>query len=385
MEAFLAVETLVIELLLVATLVAIGVRRLRVPNTVALVVVGLLITIGRKIQIALSPELVLALFVPPLVFEAAFHLRVREVRENLVPMLVLAVPGVILTTVIVGVRISWATPISMGAAIVFGALIAATDPVAGVALFRSIGAPQRLKVLIESESLFNDGTEIVVYTVALTAALSGHFDPMAGTIEPLDVALGGTIVGLGLGAIAAWIIGRVDDYLIETTLTTALAFGSYLVAERFHFSGVLAVVMAGIVCGNAGPKGMSPTTRIVLFNFWEYAAFLANSLVFLLIGLDVSIPALIESWQTVLMAVLSVFAARALVVYGLGWVVERLRHGIPLSYLHAMVWSGLRGAISLGLALSLPLDLGPDRELIRVMRLRLCSSRYWDRAPPFAL
>jgi len=367
LENYLAVETLVIELLLVATLVALAVRRLRVPYTVALVVVGLLITFGREMQVALSPELILALFVPPLVFEAAFHLRVRELRENLVAILVLAVPGVILTTVIVGLLVAWATPISLGAAFVFGALIAATDPVAVVALFRSIGAPQRLTVLVESESLFNDGTAIVVYTVALTAAVSGHFNPMAGTVELLTVAIGGIVVGLGLGAIVAWIIGRVDDYLIETTLTTVLAFGSYLVAERFHFSGVLAVVIAGIVCGNAGPKGMSPTTRIVLFKFWEYAAFLANSLVFLLIGLDVSIPALIASWQSVLMAVLAVLIARMVVVYGLGWIVGRLRHGIPMPFQHVLVWGGLRGAISLALALSLPLELGPDRELIRVM------------------
>ena len=186
MEHFLEVETLVIELLLVATLVAMAVRRLRVPYTVALVVVGLLITFGRDMQVALSPELVLALFVPPLVFEAAFHFRFRELRENLIPILVLAVPGVILTTVIVGLLVAWATPISLGAAFVFGALIAATDPVAVVALFRSIGAPQRLTVLVEGESLFNDGTAIVVYTVALTAALSGQFNPVAGTVELAD-------------------------------------------------------------------------------------------------------------------------------------------------------------------------------------------------------
>ena len=367
MVHFLEVETLVIELLLIATLVAIAVRRLRVPYTVALVVVGLSITFGREMQVALSPELVLALFVPPLVFEAAFHLRVRELRENLVPILVLAVPGVILTTVIVGLLVAWATPIGFGAAFVFGALIAATDPVAVVALFRSIGAPQRLTVLVEGESLFNDGTAIVVYTVALTAALSSRFDPVAGIVELLTVAIGGVFVGLGLGAMVAWIIARVDDYLIETTLTTVLAFGSYLVAERLHLSGVLAVVVAGIVCGNAGPRGMSPTTRIVLFNFWEYAAFLANSLVFLLIGLDVSIPALAASWQPVSMAVLAVLAARAVVIYGLGWVLGRLRHGIPSAYQHVLVWGGLRGAISLALALSLPLDMGPDRDLIRVM------------------
>jgi len=139
------------------------------------------------------------------------------------------------------------------------------------------------------------------------------------------------------------------------------------VAERLHVSGVLAVVAAGLVCGNVGPRGMSPTTRIVLFNFWEYAAFLANSLVFLLIGLEVSIPALVAAWPSVLAAIAAVLVSRAAVVYGLGWLAGRLFEPVPLRLQHVLVWGGLRGAISLALALSLPVELGPDRELIRVM------------------
>ena len=120
------------------------------------------------------------------------------------------------------------------------------------------------------------------------------------------------------------IIARVDDYLIETTLTTVLAFGAYLVAERLHFSGVLAVVVAGLINGNMGPQGMSPTTRIVLFNFWEYVAFLANSFIFLLIGLQVNVPTLLANWQPIAWAIVAVLAARSIVTYSLGWVVNRL-------------------------------------------------------------
>ncbi len=367
MGQVLQIETLAIELLMVATVVAIVVRRLRVPYTVALVIVGLLITLGQDLQIELAPELILALFVPPLLFEAAFHLRFDELRRGLPDILLLAIPGVVLTTLVVGALVAWATPLSLGAALVFGALIAATDPVAVVALFRAIGAPKRLAVLVEGESLFNDGTAIVIYGLVLTVALTGRFDPAAGLIEFATVAAGGTLIGLGLGAVVSWLIDRIDDYLIETSLTTVLAFGSYLVAERLHVSGVLAVVAAGLVCGNVGPRGMSPTTRIVLFNFWEYAAFLANSLVFLLIGLEVSIPGLAAAWPSVLAAIAAVLVARVAVVYSLGWLAGRLFEPVPLRLQHVLVWGGLRGAISLALALSLPVELGPERDLIRVM------------------
>jgi len=158
MEKFLQAETLIIELLLIASLVAIAVRRLHVPYTVALVIVGLLITFQSPLEIDLTPELILALFVPPLVFEAAFHINLTELRRSLASILTLAVPGVLLTTLLVGGLVAWATPLSLPVALVFGALIAATDPVAVVAIFRALAVPKRLRVLVESESLLNDGT-----------------------------------------------------------------------------------------------------------------------------------------------------------------------------------------------------------------------------------
>jgi CPA1 family monovalent cation:H+ antiporter len=150
-------------------------------------------------------------------------------------------------------------------------------------------------------------------------------------------------------------------------LTAVLAFGSYLVAERLHVSGVLAVVAAGLMCGNLGPQGMSPTTRIVLFNFWEFVAFLANSLVFLLIGLQIYIPDLIGAWQPIVAAIAAVLLARAVITYGLGWLANRFVEPIPWRWVHVLNWGGLRGAISLALALSLPAALGTDRDLIRFM------------------
>ena len=367
MLQFLSTETLIIELLLIASLVAIAVQRFRIPYSVALVVVGLLITLQSPLQIELTPELILALFVPPLVFEAAFHLNFRDLQRSLPAILLLAVPGVIITTLIVGGILKFGTQLTFPIALVFGALIAATDPVAVVALFRTLGVPKRLAVLIEGESLFNDGTAIVLFNLMLVVAITGHFTPLESLGNFLRVSIGGLAVGLVLGWLVSLLIARVDDFLIETTLTTVLAFGSYLIAEQLHFSGVLAVVAAGLVNGNLGSQGMSPTTRIVLFNFWEYFAFLANSLVFLLIGLQVNIPDLVAHWQPVLWAILAVLIARVVVVYGLSWISRRAIEPIPLNWQHVLNWGGLRGAICLALALSLPASLGSDRDLLQVM------------------
>ena len=367
MNSFLSTETLIIELLLIASLVAIVIRRLQFPYTVALVVVGLLLTAQTSLSIELTPELILALFVPPLVFEGAFHLRFSELRSNLATILIFAVPGVILTTLIVGGMVSLGTSLSFPLALVFGSLIAATDPVSVVSMFRAIGVPKRLATLVEGESLFNDGTALVLFNLMLAVALSGSFNLFRSAVDFLVVSAGGIAVGLFAGWLISRLIARIDDYLIEITLTTVLAYGSYLLAEQFHFSGVLAVVAAGLICGNLGPQGMSPTTRIVLFNFWEYMTFLVNSLVFLIIGLEVDVLALLTHWQSILWAVGAVLLARVVVIYGLSLLTRRLAEPISFRWQHVMAWGGLRGALSLALALSLPVILGEERFMLRTM------------------
>ena len=364
-EQFLLVEELVIIMLFVAVLVGLVAHRLRIPYTIGLVLVGLLMTLRGAVEITISPTLILGLLVPPLIFEAAFHLNLRDLRLNLVPITILAVPGVLLTTLLVGGIVALGAGIALPIALVFGAIVSATDPVSVVALFRKLGVPKRLSVLLEGESLFNDGTAIVVFQLVLTIAVAGagSFNLANGLIDFLVIAGGGLVVGLLLGTLVSELIKRIDDYLIETTLTSLLAFGSFLVAELLGVSGVLAVVAAGLVNGNIGPRGMSPTTRIVVFNFWEYAAFLANTFVFLLIGLQIDLPALFQSWQPILWAIIAISIARAVSIYGL----SRIGHNIPLKWQHVLYWGGLRGAISLALALSLPAQLGSASNQIQVM------------------
>ena len=174
-------------------------------------------------------------------------------------------------------------------ALLIGALVAATDPDAVVALIRSLGVPKRLQVLLEGESLLNDGTVIVVFNLMLSIVLTGQFNIITSFTQFFTVAGGGMVIGFILGWLFSQMISRINDHLLETTLTSVLAFGSYLVAESLGTSGVMAVVAAGLVNGNIGSEGMSPTTRIVVFNFWEYAAFLATTFIFLLIGLQIDI------------------------------------------------------------------------------------------------
>jgi len=319
----------VIGLLLIASLVGIITTRLRLPYTVGLVLIGLALSLRGQENIEIPPEIFLGLLVPPLIFEAAFHINFKDLLKDLAPIIALAIPGVIITTLLVGGVVAWGTGFPIATALVFGALVAATDPVAVVALFRTLGVPKRLQVLLEGESLFNDGTAIVVFNLMIVIAVTGEFQLLDSLIDFVLVAGGGLVVGFTLGVIISQAIRFIDDSLIVTTLTTVLAFGS----------------------------------RILVFNFWDYAAFLANSVVFLLIGLQINLLVLLADWQVILWAILAVLVARAVSVYGLSWIGK----GIPFRFKNVIFWGGLRGAISLALAISLPASLGPAREKIQAM------------------
>ena len=361
-RTILEVERVILLMLLIALIVSVVAKRFRLPYTVGLVLIGLSLTFFAHLTVEVSPELILGLLVPPLLFEAAFHIRLDDLRRDFGLIMLLAIPGVIATTFFVGGAIHWGTGIAVSTALVFGALIAATDPVAVVALFKQLGVPKRLQILLEGESLFNDGTAIVMFGLMLDIAIRGEFDLGTSLIDFVRVAGGGVLVGGTLGLIASQAISRIDDALVETAITTTLAFGAYLIGEEFHVSGVLAVVTAGIVNGNIGPRGMSPTTRIVVNNFWEYGAFLANSMIFLIIGLTTDVQILIDNWQAIGVAIIAVLGARAVSIYGFSY----FGKDIPTKWKHILYWGGLRGAIVLALAFSIPIDF-PERERLLAM------------------
>lgn len=361
---FLYIEEIVIGLFCLAILVGIITTRLRLPYTVGLVLIGLMLTLAVKTEVEFPPTLILALLVPPLIFEAGFHINFSDLQSNFKPIAILAVPGVIFVTCAVGGIVYLGAGISLIAALILGALVSATDPVSVVALFRTISAPKRLRVILEAESLFNDGTAIVIFSlVTMLASVHDQISIPGVILEFIIAAGGGLAIGLISGYLVSRLISRINEYLIETAITVVLAYGAYLIAEHFSVSGVLAVASAGLMCGNIGPRGMSPTTRIVLFNFWEVVAFLVNSFIFLMIGLQIHLDLLFRNWNLILWAIFAVLISRAILVYLTGGLVRNL----PLKWQHLLFWGGLRGAITLALALSLPDSLGPAKPQIQVM------------------
>ncbi len=369
------VVELLIMLLIAASLIAMVTRRLRLPYTIALVFGGFLIDIVHVPLIDapggasnwLTPEIIFMVFLPGLLFEAGININVRHLLENITPILLVSVLGVVIATAATGYGIHAVTDMPLNAALVFGALISATDPISVLALFKQLGVSKRLSVLVEGESLFNDGTAVVLFQILLAAGATGDLSLSAGIGRFLVVSLGGAAIGVGLGYVASRVTERIDDPQIEITLTTILAYGSFLLAEHFHLSGVIATVAAGLMIGNFGAAiGMSSRTRVALWSFWEYVGFVVNSLIFLLIGIEVHILDLIAYWQPILAAIVVVLVARALAVYLLVPISNRFSEPIPPAWRHVMLWGGIHGGVSIALALSLAVDF-PNRPLILAM------------------
>lgn len=351
-------------LLIVIFIMTIIAERMKLPYTIVLVLAGLFAGWVNVLKgVSLSHDLVFFLFLPPLLFEGAIHLKLSHLKANLTPIVVLATVGVALAIVLTG----WLVQVGTGLigmelpiilCLLFGSLISATDPVSVLSIVKKMGAPKRLGIMLEGEALFNDGTAVVFFTIIHSIAAGGLTDQTGNWLLMIwsfikMVAFGG-LIGFGSGYIASKITRGINDHLIEITLSTIVAFGTFLLAEYFHVSGVIAVVTAGIVIGNIGfEEGMSPTTRLSMRTFWEYMAFLINSLVFLLVGIQVEIADLARFFPAVVVAIISVLLARALVVYALVPILSRYGKPIPASFSHVLIWGGLRGALSMALALSL--------------------------------
>ncbi len=372
----MTIESSFVLMFVVATAVALVARRLRLPYTVALVLAGLALGVVPLFQPPhLTRELVYSVFLPGLLFEAAFHIEFRDFWNDRVAISALAVPGVVIATLLtaalfepivaalgLGAGVGWAH------AIVFGAIVAATDPIAVVAMFKSLGAPRRLSLLIEGESLLNDGTSIVLLALVLDVVAGRHVTPAGLTLEFARIVGGGLAIGVLIGLGIAQIIRQIDDPMIEITLTTLAAYGSFLAADTMGFSGVIATVSAGMLCGNYAARiGMSPSTRIAAETFWDYIAFALNSVVFLLVGVRVRLDELAASWKIILVAYAAVTVARAGVVFGVSLLTRTSREkGWPASWSAVLTWGGLRGSLSMVLALALPPALAQRDLLITV-------------------
>ena len=373
MDHTLATEGVItlVFLLITTMVVAVASKYIRIPYTVALTITGLLIALANVgLSITLTPDLILFIFLPTLLFESSYNLRFSDVRDNLRPITLLAIPGVILTAVCVAAGLHYATGLGWETAFLFGAIMSATDPVSVLAIFRKIGAPRRLSVILEGESLFNDGTSIVVFRIVLgIIAASTLTNPLATVVQFIVVVMGAVLLGAAIGYLVSAVISRINDYLVETTATLVLAYGTYLLAEQIGVSGVIAVVVAALVVGNYGRSGMSPTTREAVSSTWEFFGFLANSLIFLLIGLELNIGQLWQYLVPTLVAICIVLAVRVVVVWLSSVVLRYIHRPIPFSWRAVLVWGGLRGSIALALALSIPMTLVssvpfPDRDLL---------------------
>jgi CPA1 family monovalent cation:H+ antiporter len=232
-------------------------------------------------------------------------------------------------------------------ALLFGAIISATDPISVIAIFRDLRMERRLSVIIEGESLLNDGTAAALFQILLAGVIAGHLALTTGIVQFIFAVLGGAVLGIVLGYVASRITGKINDPEVEITLTTVVAYASYLLAYQLHLSGIIATAAAGLIVGNLGAKNcMTPESRSAVESFWAYVAFAMNSLVFLLIGLEVHIDALLRSWRPVLFAVGAVLLGRALSVYLLVPVSNLMGEKIPGRWQQVIVWGGLRGALS---------------------------------------
>ncbi len=352
-------------LLLAAAVVAIITRRVGLPYTVGLVLAGAgLAFLPLNLHVQLSKELIFSVLLPPLVFEAALNIEWRELRIDLPVVTTLATVGVLIAAAITAAGMHYGIGWSWDTATVFGVLISATDPVSVIATFKEAKVVGRMRLLVEAESLLNDGTAAVALGVVLTV-VSGGVLSGASIAYTIATSIGGGIlcgsaIALGLMALS----GRTEDPLVEFTLTTLAAYGSFLVAEHYLFSGVLASLTAGLIVGNSSVRGsLSPRGRKSVESFWEYIAFIANSIVFLLIGIREAEQQFGDLWLAAGIATIAVLIGRAAVIYGGCALFRRSRRPVSFAHQHVLVWGGLRGALALALALGLP-DSVPLRETI---------------------
>jgi CPA1 family monovalent cation:H+ antiporter len=364
-------EISLLVLLAIAAAVATLSARVRMPYAIGLIIAGLALSNVTSFSgPQLTKDLLFLVVLPGLLFEGAFKLDFAEFWQARYSILMLAVPGLVVSTLLsalllwLGVNELRAGSVTFDEALAFGALISATDPISVLSLFRSLGIDNKLCVLVEGESLFNDGTAVVIFTLVLGFAAGGDTGWMHVTWEFVRItglaALVGTLIGVGAGVLTR----SIDDSMIELTVTLLSAYGAFIVAELMGASGVIACVMAGLVSGTWGAQWMSASTRSAVDSFWTYTAFLLNSFVFLLIGTEIHLSTLAHYLPEILLGWIAINISRAAIVY-LKYLIMRAAgsRDFSLSWATLLTWGGLRGGLSMVLALALPRSF-VHRELI---------------------
>ncbi len=363
-------------ILMVAVIVAVIAKYINWPYTIALVLSGLIVGIigtyvGFKAPIAIDKNLIFHILLPPLLFEGALHMPLKHLKDNAKTVSLLAVPGVIFSTLIVGFLVNFFIPdIPLIYAMLFAAIIIPTDPASVLAIYREAKVPQKMRTIVEGESVFDDGIAIVLYNVILFLIVSGDLDLVNGAWEFTKLSLIGIAVGLAFGYLTFLIMRQINDKFTEVMITIILAFGIFAFAELVGGSGVFAVVIAGLVLGNWGTRfAMTPSTRLSLITFWSFVAFIVNSFLFILVGMSINIGSIWNNIIIVVLGVLALWLARALIITMVGAVVNRKKEELPAKWRFLMWWGGLRGAIPIALALSIPLVLAngepfPHRDTI---------------------
>jgi len=357
-------------LLAVAVLLGIVAQRTRLPLTVVLAAIGFLTGALTNIQSPLQgerfEEVLVFLFLPVLVFEAAFGLSTRSFIRNFVPILVLAIPALAVSAAVVGLALSVGLNIALVPALLFGALISATDPVAVVAIFRDLGVPRRLLTLVEGESLLNDGVAIVLFTILLAAATGQELNVARGIWEFILVFVGGAVIGGLVGLLAAFVLPWLDR-LSAAALSLVVAYGGFVLADDvLGFSGVTATVAAGLVLGGSAPIRATEPIRELWEGLWETLGYVANALLFLLIGLAIEPALLIDNAGAIGLAIIAVLVSRAVAVIPLVVFLERVAHIPPVGFRNqaVLIWGGLRGGVALALALALPEELAEQEQFV---------------------
>ncbi len=374
-----AVVRVLVVLLLIALVVILVTRRLAIPYTLGLVVVGLLIDIsGFLPEARLTPDLVLFVFLPALLFEGCWSVEMQRLRANWVSIFLLAGPGLLLSVVLIAVPLHFFAGLTWGPAFLLSAILSPTDPVAVLGLLRQLNVDKDLSAIIEGESLFNDGVAGALYQTFLALVLlsvggqpaSGPQLWLNGIGTFLLEAGGGAIIGLVCGFLVSHLVKFIDDSLIETTMTIITAYGVYLLADVLHTSGIIAVILAALLLGSYGRRmGMSERTREAVDNFWSVLAFVANALLFLLVGAQLnpgrffSFASLSFLLSTAGLTIAAILLSRLVVVLMLPRLSPAAGRFLP-AWRFVIFWSGLRGALSLALVLALPANVPSHDALV---------------------